>query len=519
MKALKFAVAAAAALLASAANAEWHEARTNHFIIYSEGKQAEVAAFAERLERFDNALRVLQKRPVNEVLPDIAKVHVFRFGDTSDIGRLAGGQGVAGFYIPRAARPVAFTPIRDYRNPGSRSREDEKTNLKPEVVLFHEYTHHYMLANFPTTYPSWYIEGFAEANATIELRPDGSFMVGLPANHRARELFDMQQLHVRKLLDPNFEYTSLEQLIQKYSLGWLLTHYMTFSKARAGQLQTYLKLLADGKPALAAAEEAFGDLNKLQSELQKYKSSNLPAAEVVPAGYTKPTVTTRQLSPTEERFIQQKIKLARGVTRAEARGLASMFNRAAAELPTDYNVQLLAAEASLDALDFAGAMTAANRALAINPNSVDAMLFKARSLFEAKSGAPERFREARALLVRARKTDENDPRPLIEYYRSYRAAPERPIPDLAAAALDQAYDLARHDDTYRLLLTRQLLEENRLDAAEQVLAPVAYGFDGRDPEDDFAAKIMTKIKAKDGAGALTILNKELKGLDGLDTDD
>jgi hypothetical protein len=266
MKALKFAVAAAAALLASAANAEWHEARTNHFIVYSEGKQAEVAAFAERLERFDNAMRVVQRMPTNEVIPDIAKVHVFRFGDTSDIGALAGSRGVAGFYIPHAARPVAFTPAREFKDRRSLERTLEDPTFSAEVVLFHEYTHHFMLKNFATTYPGWYIEGFAEANATIMLRPDGSFVYGMPANHRARELTELPQLHVRKLLDPAYEFKSGTEAIQKYSLGWLLTHYLAFSKDRAGQMQTYLSLLGKGTPGMAAAEQAFGDLDSLNRE-------------------------------------------------------------------------------------------------------------------------------------------------------------------------------------------------------------------------------------------------------------
>lgn len=516
MKALKFAVAAAAALLASAANAEWHEARTNHFVVYSEGKQAEVIAFAERLERFDNALRTLQRRPVNEVVPETGKVHVFRFGDTSDISSLAGGRGVAGFYIPRAARPVAFTPIKEYRNANSAERTEDEGGIKPEVVLFHEYTHHYMLKNFPTAYPGWYVEGFAEANATVELRPNGSFVVGLPATHRVQELFDLPQLHVAKMLDPAFEYKTGEAAIQRYSLGWLLVHYMTFNKARTGQLANYLTLLGKGTPGLAAAQQAFGDLEALNGELQKYKKSNLLAAEVIPPSYVKPVVTVRLMTPTEQRFMQQRIKLSRGVSRGEARRIAPGLLRAAAELPNDFSLQLLAAEAGLDAADFAGATVAADRALAINADSVDALIFKARALFEAKSGGPERFATAQDLLSQARNLDKADPRPLIEYYRSFRAAGQRPVPESAANVLDEAFELAKHDDTYRLLLTRQLLEEGRLAPAEQVLAPVAYGFDGRDPEDDYAGKAMAKIKAGDGPGALVILNKELKGVDGLD---
>jgi hypothetical protein len=196
-------------MLASAASAEWHEARTNHFIIYSDDSKADTIAFAERLERFDNALRVMQNMPADKPVPDVNKVVVYHYGDTRTIGQLAGSAGVAGFYIPRAAYPVAFTPARTYVNSGSRERVDDRSQMKPEVVLFHEYTHHFMLNTFHTTYPSWYVEGFAEANSTIELRPDGSFLVGRPANHRSFELFEMQQLNVAKLLDPAFKYEKM----------------------------------------------------------------------------------------------------------------------------------------------------------------------------------------------------------------------------------------------------------------------------------------------------------------------
>lgn len=517
MKSIKYVVAAAAALLASAANAEWYEARTNHFIIYSQSKKADTIAFAQRLERFDNALRIVQRIPYNTPVPDPAKVVVYRFGDTRDVGELAGSRFVAGFYIPRAAYPVAFTPVRDYAATGTAEKIETGGQLDAGTVLFHEYTHHFMLRSFPATYPGWYVEGFAELNATINLRDDGSFVVGMPANHRSTELFQMQQMPVRKLLDSNYKYTQPEEMVQKYSMGWLLSHYLTFNKDRTGQLSTYLKLLGEGKPSLEAAQTAFGDLDKLNGELQKYKSTNLPAIEVVPPGYTAPTVTVRLLDPGEEKYMRYRMQLSRGVTRASARGISSTLSREAAANPGNMAVQLLAAEAGLDALDFAAATAAANRALAISPRSVDALVYKARALIEAKEGPTERFADARKLLVTARSADKSDPRPLILYYMSYRYAGIKPIPEAALFALDDAYELARHDDYYRLILSRQLLEENRLKPAAQILAPLAFRFDGRDPEKNFADKAMTKIKANDGPGALEILAKELRKIEDPDS--
>ncbi|MEJ6008572.1 hypothetical protein [Novosphingobium aquae] len=280
--------------------------------------------------------------------------------------------------------------------------------------------------------------------------------------------------------------------MQKYSVGWLLTHYMTFGKNRQGQISTYLKLLSDGKPGLDAAKEAFGDLNKLNTELTKYKTSNLPAVEVRPPNYQPPKVTIRALDPAEAKLMGDRILVSRGSGR-----------------PANMQLQLLAAEAGLDAQDFAGATQAADRALGINPRSTDAMIFKAREMIEPKEGPADRFKLARTWLVKARNLDKADPRPLIDYYMSYRRAPERTIPEAAAIALEDAYDMARHDYYFRMILTRQLLEENRPKPAGQVLAPLAFSFDGRDQEKNYMGKAMARLQANDTPGALKILSEQL----------
>ena len=44
----------------SPAHAEWWEARTDHFIVYSESSEAEARQFTEKLEHLDMALRLVQ---------------------------------------------------------------------------------------------------------------------------------------------------------------------------------------------------------------------------------------------------------------------------------------------------------------------------------------------------------------------------------------------------------------------------------------------------------------------------
>lgn len=508
MRNLKIAVALAFASAPTAAYAEWWEARSDHFIVFAEGKEADTKAFAERLERFDNALRYLQKLPIGKPVPDAAKVTVYRFGDTFDIGRLAGGRSVAGFYIPRAARPVVFTPAKEERQLAVRERADPKTLLKPEVVLFHEYTHHFMLRNFNAAYPSWYVEGFAELNSTIDLRDNGSFALGLPANHRSSELFRMDQVPVKRMLDPANRVDTIEEQLTKYSLGWLLIHNLTFSKSRSGQLLQYLKAVGAGENSLTAAERIFGDLGKLNGELQKYKSSNLPAIEVVPPNYSAPKIVLRKLTAAEEKTIRKEIQLSRGVSRSQARSIDRELAPIAAAEPKNYTAQILSAEAALDARNFAVATASANRALALKPNSVDALVYKARALFEAKEGDAARFAEARSLLDKAMTIDPEDPRPLIETYNAWRKSGAA-IPEDGAIALEAAFPLAAHDRTYRIILTRHLLEQKRYPAARQVLAPLAFSYDGRDPKDDVAGIALASLDANKPEEALAKLNREL----------
>jgi cytochrome c-type biogenesis protein CcmH/NrfG len=514
MKWIKGAIALALAGAPMSAQAEWWEARTDHFVIVSEGSERDTTEFSRELERFDNALRVLQNMPVGEAVPDSAKVTVYRFGRTSDIGELAGSYGVAGFYIGRAARPVAFTPAKEDRRV-SMQRVDSRTALNPQVVLFHEYTHHFMLRNFNGAYPSWYVEGFAELNSTIKLHDDGSFQVGAPANHRSAELFHMTQMPVSRLLDPANRIDTYEEVLSKYSLGWLMIHYLTFNKEREGQLARYLNAIAKGENGLEAATRVFGDLDKLDSEVQRYKTGKLPGIEVVPPDYSPPKVALRKLDPAEEKSMRERIRLARGVTRKDARSLDRDLWALAEAEPANYTAQILSAEAGLDAREFAHATAAAEGALKLSPDSVDALVYGARALIENPEGDPGRFAKARALLAKAHQIDPDDARPLIETYNSYRRE-GKGIPPEGTFALEDAFPLAAQDSTFRMILARQLIEEQRYEPARQVIGPLAYSYDGSDPKKDVASLVLAALEAKNYDEALGQLNRELRKREGDD---
>lgn len=470
-------------LLGPAAHAEWWEARTSHFIIYSETNRADAEKFAIELERFDNALRTLQNMPVPGAdVGEANRLTVFRTGDTDRVNYYldTSGSGIAGIYFGRAGNPVSFVPARNKIDTSKGIQTGPR--LEPIRVLFHEYTHHFMLANFNTTYPHWYREGFAELYSTIEFRPDGSFHVGNVPQDRGEALDALPDLKLERLFDHDVKLTGLEYY-QSYSFGWLMSHYLNFEPSRAGQLQAWLKALNSGEDSLTAAKRIFGDLDKLQAELRRYKRGPFLGYDVKPADYTDPQVAMRRLSPAEEAVLPAYMRSQRGVDPNEAKGVARDIAGKASAYPDNLFVQLALAEAQQDARNYDEAIAAADRALAVAPTSSAAHYRKGAILLDRAETEKADYAAARAQFAKARQLDPLDPRPAIGYYRSYQQAGEA-IPEPALIALEEVFKYAAYDPEYRMLLGRQLLWEDKGDLAKGVLAPLAYsGHDGGERKD------------------------------------
>ncbi|MBL9069549.1 MAG: tetratricopeptide repeat protein [Sphingopyxis sp.] len=489
---------------ATAARAEWWEAETSHFVIVAESNKADAERFASRLERFDNALRFLQRLPIPG--PEIGptnKVRVYRFGDPFEIGELAaeggGRAGINGFYVGRPGASVAFAPtkaddsMRFDRNLDQRQLI-QRTALTPEGTLFHEYVHHFMLQRFNTTYPHWYVEGFAELYGTIQLLDGGVFKVGDVPQHRGPDLARFGDVKLTKLFDHSKRLSGQERY-QSYSFGWLLSHYLNFNKERQGQLRDYLKALNTGEDSLTAATRVFGDLDTLQKELQKYKNGPFPGYEVIPANYVEPVVKMRRLTPGEEAVIEGHIRSERGVDRSGARSVVRSIGGKETLYPDNLAVQLAVAEAYSDAREFDKAEAVLKRALAIDPGSQKAHVLMG-ALISARADAqkePALYAKARTWFADAVRLDPKDPRAAIGLYLTYYEARE-PIPESALLTLEGVFDYSSHDDGYRLILARQLLDENRGKAARSVLAPLAFSAH-KEEEANKIATIVEEIDA------------------------
>ena len=461
---------ALAALIATPATAEWREASSEHFVIYADSNEPWLRGFADRLERYDAALRYLRSMATP---PGAAsnRLTIYVVPGTDAVARLcgAGCANVAGFYVPRAGGSIAFTP----RATGS---FDDTFNA--DIVLFHEYAHHLMLENFAAAYPRWFVEGFAEFNSTAKVLPDGGVQIGKAAQHRAYALVAATLLPIATLLDGSKVALTGEQTDVFYGRAWVLTHMLTFDPARAGQLSTYLTLINQGKSSVAAAESAFGDLRKLSHDMDLYvKRPTLSALTIAAARIKVAPITIRPLGPGEAATMAVRMRSDRGVSREAAGILVREARNRAAAFPGDAAAQAVLAEAEYDAGDDMACEAAADRALAADAKNRDALLYKGQARLRraaiAKATDPKVWREARSWLVKANRLDPDAAEPLLLYYTSFQAAGERPS-DSAVDGLYRAFELSPHDAGLRLLLVQRMLLDDKPKQARTLLLPLAY---------------------------------------------
>lgn len=316
-------------IFAQPALAKWREASSDHFVIYAEDSEKDLLRFSEYLERYHSALELLTGRDLPKPSPS-NRVTIFVVGSARDVKVLHGNRNsaVAGFYIPRAGGTVAF--VQKLRGGGS-------SGDWSLIVLLHEYAHHFMISQSSYAMPRWVSEGGAEFFASASFTRDGEMMIGMPANHRAGELLYAVDVPIRALLDDDlYRENRGKRYDAFYGRSWLLYHYLTFEPTRQGQLGAYLKSLADGAAPLDAAEQVFGDIDKLEKELDRYLRQRRMKTFQLPAHMTKVgPVSVRDLSPGMEEMMSVIIQSKRGVDEEEALEILVEARQVAERYPQD----------------------------------------------------------------------------------------------------------------------------------------------------------------------------------------
>ena len=466
-----FAVAALSLLMlaapAMAEDGRWLRAESPHFIVYGDGSERQLRDAVQQLENFDALLRQLL-RPTEE--RTALKLEVYLFRSRADIERTwpEVSANAAGYY---SAQPDFV---------GAIALQGRRLGDFAGEILLHEYAHHFMFNYFANAYPRWFVEGFAEFVATVDIT-DRDVRLGAVSEARTG-ILDVNWPPMERVLDPG----ERGSLVGIYGVGWLATHYLISTPARMEQFGTYLAAIQRGADPVAAFEPAFGMTpRQFELELRRYRFSGMQGF-VLPRHDTPETdIQVSRMPNAADDMLPYVIQLRRAQNlgtdaRRAVRNqeLIERGTRLAREHPDDPFARRALARAELLSRRFAEARALLTPLVGPDSTDIEAMYLMGLShVLEARIGEADAFTQTatpgRRHFARAFRIEATHVPTLYAYAETYSAAPGV-MPDGPLDVLTQAHLLAPQVLEIRVRLGGELLRARRFDEAAPVLRPAAF---------------------------------------------
>lgn len=316
------------------AQAAWFQAQSRHFTVYSEGNDEKLRGFAERLEKFDFLLRTVTGVTDPE---QGSPVKVYLLSSEGKVKTLARNPNVGGFYT--TSDRTAYAVL-------SRERKDNEFDFGAEEILFHEYTHHFMLHHFPAAYPAWYVEGFAEFFSVVKFPKDGSIEFGRVPMARVPGLVLDSPYPVKNLFARDTDGLSLRDGDRYYGTAWLLTHFYQYDKgSRKPEIRRYLDDLANGVKDMQADSYFAGGLAGLEKDLKTYMRRRLFVSRLTPKQMTLGAITLAPVDPAQGALIEDELRLLNHPGTDQLPKIVTSIRAIAAKYPGSAYALALLAEA------------------------------------------------------------------------------------------------------------------------------------------------------------------------------
>ena len=479
--------------LPGVAHAAWWQAQSRHFTVYSEGRDEKLRAFAEQLEKFDFLLRtVTGVTDPNQGSP----VKVYLLSSEDKVRKLARNPNLAGFYT--TSRRNAYAVL-------SREGKSSAFDASAEEILFHEYTHHFMLHNFPAAYPAWYVEGFAEFFSVVKFPKDGSIEFGLVPVVRVPGLVMDDPYPVANLFARNTDGLSRRDGNRYYGRAWLLTHYFQYNPERRTQFVRYLNAIANGAKDVQPDSYFPGGIAQLDKDLNAYAKKRLTMSRLTPKEMNIGAITVSAVDPVQGDLIEDELKLTYRLQTEDLPDLLTTIRTTVSRYPDNAYALALLAETEWTAEQKDAALADADRAIAIDPQSSRAYAVRAQVMLEQAdaSDKEEDWKLALTSIVRANRADTEDPVPLALFYR-YHAMRGGKMPDLGYDGLYKAFTLLPQNPEYRFNFASAMAARGEYAAASTLLDPLAFSPHASGMRENairYKARLDAQAAEKDGKAA------------------
>jgi len=249
--------------LCQAKQQEWVEVRSPNFIVVSNAGEKQARKAAIQFEQIRAAFRESLENAKKHPSPLIT---ILAVKDESSMRELLPEYWAKGHSHPTgffAALLNQFYAAVELDAPGSNPYEN----------FYHEYYHTISVPYVPDL-PLWLAEGLAEFYGHSRITDDYVIM-GEADPILLHELRNHSLIPLSTLFEVNRTspyYNEADKTSIFYAESWALVHYLMIGDrmAHRSMLDQYLSVLGQGKGSEQAARATFGDLKKLQSDLQNY---------------------------------------------------------------------------------------------------------------------------------------------------------------------------------------------------------------------------------------------------------
>ncbi len=249
---------------AQARDTTWVEVRSPHFVVMTDSNAKQAVHLADQFERMRAVLHTLFPNarvdpPAPILVIALKDQKGFRALEPADY--LAKGKlNLAGYFLQGPEKTYILL------------RLDGKQE-HPFATVYHEYTH-FAFSGEHDWMPLWLNEGIAEFFQNTDIHDKD---VALGQANTDDVLYLRQNrlipLPVLFTVDHNSPYYHEENKGSVfYAESWALVHYieMVDQQQHQDRISAYARLLVQKQDPVSAATAAFGDLGKLQRELQMY---------------------------------------------------------------------------------------------------------------------------------------------------------------------------------------------------------------------------------------------------------
>lgn len=459
----------------------WWRAEGPHFVVFGHGPQAEVRMAAERLEGFDGLLRTVHGRPKGEPA-SARKLTVYVVQDRDEFQRFVPGawKDMVGIYTAGLDDIFAVSTT----NPGG-TYLYALTRQFGDPVMFHEYTHHFMLQYYASAYPAWLTEGYAEYFSTTLVPANGAGAYvgnGLPERtsylNGRTSLIPLKDLLTRRVKDFNGP-----RQLQFYAQSWLLTHYIMDSPERRKSLAAFLAIR--GGDPVANWNKTFGEMSpKQEAQLwtryfgsPEFKAGTGAVARV----WDLPPVKVDALPLAQSVEMVATVAMKFGARPRDPAATLEVLRKLAKDMPGDEAAQLTYARAEIAFGQRDAGEKALQQIIAKNAKAVEARLRLAESLMASAptdpGGRRAVFRKAGELLSQAAAIDPDNYQVLYNYAQSRTVEADYPSENTLNALLKAVY-LAPQVQDIRLVAGEAALKRGRTDVAWSMWVPVATDVHG-----------------------------------------